>query len=295
MALTLVPIVFAGCAGTEKSAQLKRQTPALNEQGSEDDDSGKTGEEPWKLDYVDAYGEHFTAVINPDLKMHPYDWGKLTRTGRSGITYEGDTHFTVRKGLDVSVYQGEINWKKLKKAGFDFVFIRVAARAYGKKGQLLPDKAFSRNIKGAQAAGLDTGAYFFSQAVNEKEALEEADLAVDLLRDYELQLPVVFDPEIIHDDKGRTDKVSAGQFTDNAIAFCERIRKAGFEPMVYANMVWEDRLFEMERLQDYPFWYADYEKTPQTPYDFTFWQYTEKGRAPGVDGAVDLDVQFLKL
>ena len=251
-------------------------------------------EEDLKLDYVDAYGKHYTAVINPDLKMHSYDPDCLKRKGKNGISYKGDENYRIRRGLDVSFHQGNINWKKVKKAGYEFAFIRVGARAYGKEGQLISDTQFEANIKGAQKAGLDVGVYFFSQAVNKKEALEEAKLTIKRLKGYKLQLPVVFNPEKIRGDKARTDKVSGKQFTDNTIAFCEKIKKAGYDPMIYSNMVWEDQIFEMERLQDYPFWYADYEKKPQTPYDFTFWQYTEKGTAPGIDGNVDLDVEFIK-
>ena len=150
------------------------------------------------------------------------------------------------------------------------------------------------NITAAQKAGLDVGVYVFSQAVDEKEAVEEADLTIKQLRGLKLQLPVVFDPETILDDEARTDNVSGMQFTDNTIAFCEHIREAGFEPMIYSNMVWEGEMFELDRLQEYPVWYADYEIPAQTPYAFRFWQYSEKGKTDGVQGAVDLNLEFVK-
>lgn len=295
--LAALTAVITGCGAKEQNSSEKKSMPSQEQTDQRDgqdvavDDERK---EPYELNYVDAYGEHFTATINPDLKMHAYDWSKLVREGESGVSYEGDPRFTIRKGVDISKNQGDVDWAALKEAGFEFVFIKIAARAYGEKGQLLPDEAFQKNIEGAQAAGLDAGVYFFSQAINEEEAIEEADLTIRMLKGYTLQLPVVFDPETIRDDTARTDNVSGEQFTKNAIAFCEHIRAAGYEPMIYSNMVWEDQFFEMERLQDYPIWYADYEKTPQTPYDFTFWQYSEKGEAPGVSGIVDLNIQFLK-
>ena len=288
-------LLLAGCGGQKQTKEDSK--PVQQEKQGGSDTAPSSGDDqtvPWELEYVDAYGEHFTAVINPELKMHDYDWTKLVREGESVISYEGDENYSIRKGVDVAVYQGDIDWAALKEAGFEFAFIRIAARAYGEKGQLLEDQAFEQNINGAQAAGLDVGVYFFSQAVSEEEALEEAQMTVQMLEGHELQLPVVFDPETIRDDEARTDHVSGKQFTDNTIAFCEQIKSAGFEPMVYSNMVWEDQFFEMERLQDYPFWYADYEKAPQTPYDFRFWQYTEKGEAPGVSGTVDLDVEFVR-
>ena len=282
------------CASSGDKKASGSQTDGTKTASDAQTGDEKADKEPLTLDYVDAYGEHFTAVINPDLKMHDYNWDYLVRKGSSFISYNGDPNYEVRQGLDVSAHQGEINWKKLKKAGFKFVFIRILARAYGEKGQLLPDQRFEENYKGARKAGLDIGVYVFSQAVDKKEALEEADYVIGHLKGKELDLPVVFDPEKIRNDKARTDNVSGAQFTKNTIAFCEKIRKAGYEPMIYSNMVWEDQVFEMEKLQDYPVWYGDYEKQPQTPYAFTFWQYTEKGEAPGVSGRTDLDIQFIR-
>ena len=113
---------------------------------------------------------------------------------------------------------------------------------------------------------------------------------------YELQLPVVFDPESILDVPSRTDDVSGKQFTDNTIVFCEQVHSAGYTPMVYSNMLWEAFEFDMERLSlyGYPFWYADYEQLPQTPYAFDIWQYSCEGRVDGISGPVDLDLQFIK-
>ena len=137
------------------------------------------------------------------------------------------------------------------------------------------------------------GVYFFSQAINEEEAAEEADFVIGLLEGYELQLPVVYDPELIRDDEARTDEVTGEQFTANTIAFCERIKAAGYQPMIYSNMVWESELFDLKQLQDYPIWYADYEPIPQTPYNFVMWQYTEKGYVEGINGIVDRNVWFV--
>ena len=87
--------------------------------------------------------------------------------------------------------------------------------------------------------------------------------------------------------------VTGEQFTKNTIAFCEKIREAGYEPMIYSNMYWEAFLFDLEQLQDYPIWYADYENIPQTPYDFTFLQYSESGHVDGIDGVTDLNIWFV--
>ena len=104
---------------------------------------------------------------------------------------------------------------------------------------------------------------------------------------------MVYDPELIRDDVARTDEVTGEQFTANTIAFCEKIKEAGYQPMIYSNMVWESELFDLKQLEDYPIWYADYEPVPQTPYHFQMWQYTEKGTVDGITGIVDRNVWFV--
>ena len=240
--------------------------------------------------FVDALGEWHETSILPEVQKHPYNWTYL-KNDSSGISYN-DSHYTIRKGIDVSYHQGTIDWEKVKAEGYDFAIIRIGYRGYGSSGVVKLDTSFHENIKNAQKAGFDVGVYFFAQAINEQEAIEEAEFVLDALEGYELQLPVVYDPELIRDAVARTDNVSGEQFTKNTIVFCNMIKEAGFEPMIYSNMIWEAFLFDMTQLQEYPFWYADYETIPQTPYDFVMWQYSEKGRVNGIDGVVDLNVWF---
>ena len=196
--------------------------------------------------------------------------------------------------MDVSHHQGFIDWNKVKAAGIEFAILRIGYRGYGQKGTIKLDNEFKRNIENAQAAGIDIGVYFFAQAINEEEAREEADFVLKNLEGYELQLPVVYDPESILDAPARTDGVSGEQFTKNTIVFCEAIKEAGYTPMIYSNMLWEAFEFDMEQLDMYPFWYADYEKFPQTPYAYEMWQYSNEGHVDGIKGFVDLDIQFIK-
>ncbi|MDD7642436.1 MAG: glycoside hydrolase family 25 protein [bacterium] len=249
---------------------------------------------PNTLRYVDAWGEWHTTTIHLEWKQHTYDWNCL-KNDENGIVYEGDERYTIRKGIDVSYHQGAIDWEAVKNAGYEFAILRIAYRGYGQKGVLCTDSEFHNYIKGAQEVGLDVGVYIFSQAVNETEALEEADLVLENLKDYQIQLPVVYDPELIRDDVARTDDVSGEQFTKNTIIFCEKIAQAGYQPMIYSNMIWESEIFDLSQLQQYPIWYADYEERPQTPYAFEFWQYSEKGTVDGIQGNVDLDIQFVPL
>ena len=266
--------------------------------GNMDDGSGLTDTEeaasavPQSLTYIDAWGEWHTNPIDTTCRMHDYKWDGLVNDGQN-ISFEDDTYM-IRKGIDISYHQGVVDFQKVKDAGYEFVIVRVAYRGYGTTGSLNEDKMFREYIEKAQAVGLDVGVYIFSQAISEAEALEEANLVLELIKDYDLQLPVVYDPEFIRDDEARTDHISGEQFTANAIAFCEKIKEAGYEPMIYSNMIWEGEVFTMSRLQDYRFWYADYELVPQTPYAFDFWQYSGSGFVDGISGETDLDIQFIK-
>lgn len=269
----------------------KNQGNSIQEQGEDSADTQNNSKNIQILKFVDAWGEWHETEVNPNVKKHPYQWQYLTNE-KEILKYE-DENFTTRKGIDVSHHQGFIDWSQVKEAGYEFAFVRIVYRGYGSEGSLNLDKAYRENILGAQTAGLDVGVYVFSQAVDETEAIEEAQLVIANLQDMSLELPVVFDPELIRDDVARTDEVTGEQFTKNAIAFCEKVEEAGYTPMIYSNMVWEAELFDLEQLQEYPIWYADYEKIPQTPYDFQFWQCSESGIAEGVSGMVDIDVQFL--
>lgn len=252
----------------------------------------ETVKKPEILRYVDVEGNWHETEILDNAKKHNYNWDYLTND-ENGISYVGDENYTVRKGIDVSKWQGKIDWEQVKAAGYDFAFLRLGYRGYGAEGKLEIDDTFYYNIQNARKYGIDLGVYFFSQAINEAEALEEANFVLSALEGYKLQLPIIYDPELISYDESRTDNVTGEQFTKNTMVFCDAVKAAGFEPMIYSNMVWEADLFDMTQLQNYDFWYADYEALPQTPYDFTFWQYSDSGTVAGIEGNVDLNLQFI--
>ncbi|MCH5268114.1 MAG: glycoside hydrolase family 25 protein [Lachnospiraceae bacterium] len=244
--------------------------------------------------YDEQTKKWYKTNIKKNVKQHDYDWSCLVNDKKKNIIRYQDERYTIRKGIDVSHHNGTINWKKVKKAGISFAFIRIGYRGYSGKGSLNIDRQFRKNLKNARKAGIDVGVYFFSQAVNRKEALEEAKFVLKTLNGKKLDLPIVYDPERIVNARARTDKVSGKQFTKNTLAFCNKIKKAGYETMVYSNMYWEAFLFDMKKIEKYPVWYADYKKKPQTPYRFSFWQYTSSGKVKGVPGRVDLNVQFVR-
>ncbi len=287
---------LTGCAKTDSETRADNTETPSSDVSSEVimPEETETFETPETLHFVDAWGEWYDTEILSSAKKHPYNWDYLTND-ENGISYEGDENYRIRHGIDVSKWQGNIDWEKVKAAGYEFVFIRMGYRGYSEAGGMEIDEKFYQNIQGAQAAGMDVGVYFFSQAINEEEALEEAKFVLNALEGYDLQLPIVYDPELIRDMPARTNDVTGEQFTKNTIVFCEAIKDAGYEPMIYSNMIWEAFLFDMTQLQEYPFWYADYEAIPQTPYHFEIWQYSETGQVDGISGNVDLNIMFERI
>ena len=244
------------------------------------------------LHFVDVFGQEYQTVIRSDVPKHSYRPENFVRNG-SRLSYH-DEQFSSRLGVDVSHHQGQIDWQKVKADGYDFAILRIGYRGYGAEGALGLDREFERNVEEAVSAGLEVGVYFFAQAVNEQEALEEAEFVLQHLQGHAVTLPVVYDPESILGDEARTDNVTGEQFTKNTRVFCERIRQAGYQPMVYANMLWEAFELDLAQLSGYPLWYADYEPLPQTPYQFAYWQYTNEGRVDGIAGNVDINLQMLE-
>ena len=195
-------------------------------------------------------------------------------------------------GIDVSYHQGEIDWEAVADDGIDFAIIRVGYRGYS-EGVVYQDEFFEDNIEGALANGIDVGIYFFSQAVNVAEAIEEAEATLDWIEGYDISFPVVFDWERITYSSSRTSNTSAVTVTDCAIAFCEMIEEAGYTAMTYGspNTVNED--LYIDRLLDYPFWLAHYTSDlaiTDYPYHYDMWQYTSNGQVDGIEGRVDLNV-----
>ena len=227
--------------------------------------------------------------------LHDYNWKYLEYDDQGVLHYRGDDDYKVRRGIDVSEFQGQIDWDKVKADGYDFVFIRACHRTFH-TGSLEEDTRAVRNLKRAHKAGLDVGVYAFSQAVTTEEAEEEAKLCLDIIKEsgVEITLPVVFDPEIQIEYDARINYISNEQFTDNAVAFCKKVEKAGYTPAIYANSSTETDILDMSRLEDAEIWYADYNYTPESPYRFTFWQYTNTGWVDGIpETETDLNLWFV--
>ena len=280
--LLSVCMILAGCGKEEQETKETFETSDL--QISTDDTE--------KYNFVDVYGNEYEAELLEDVPKSTYNPDRLIE--KNGYKYYTDESGEVssKLGIDVSKFQQKIDFKAVKNAGIDFVIIRLGLRGYGEEGNLVEDEMFVTNMEGALDAGLDVGVYFFSQALDEEETLEEAQFVLERIKDYDIKGPVVFDTEEIKNDEARTDNLSKEQFTRNCITFCDAVKDAGYKTMIYANMKWMAFTLDLTKLVDYEKWYADYEMHPQCPYEFAMWQYTEEGSVPGIDGNVDINVWF---
>ncbi len=196
------------------------------------------------------------------------------------------------EGIDISSYSGDVDWQKVKDSGIDFVMVRIGGRGYGDSGEMYKDDRALEYIRGAQAAGIKAGAYFFSQAITTNEAIEEADYAKELLGGQKLDFPLAYDWEIIKDEEARTDKVTPAQATECARSFCQETAANGYTPMIYSTSRELYFKYDLTRLADYDIWYCEYSNTPEFYYEFSMWQYSKTGHVDGIEGDVDLNVCF---
>ncbi len=226
-----------------------------------------------------------------DLPRNEYNTACLGRDGEY-ITYESGEH-TALRGIDVSFYQGGIDWQAVAGDGVEFAVIRAGYRG-STEGKLNTDERFEENLTGAMSAGLRVGVYFFSQAITEEEAREEARYVLELLDGRTLDLPVFFDWEHVTSDEGaRTDTLSGAALTDCCLAFCEEIMGAGYEAGVYYYRNLAYRMYELDRLEGLVKWLACAGTTPDYYYDFDIWQYSFAGSVAGIEADTDLNLWFI--
>ncbi len=201
------------------------------------------------------------------------------------------TYPDARFGIDVSAHQGEIDWSAVAGDGVEFAILRAGYRGYT-EGDITPDERFAENLSGAQAAGIETGVYFFSQAVTEEEAVEEANFVLDCLNGASLAYPVYFDWEEILNENARTADMDATKLTACALAFCRTIAEAGYPAGIYFNQDYGYRQYDLAALKEYAFWLAEYAGAPSFRYAVGMWQYSDSGTVAGISENVDLNLYF---
>lgn len=196
-----------------------------------------------------------------------------------------------RVGIDVSKWNGDIDWDKVKNAGVEFAIIRAGYRG-SSTGSLVEDPYFAANMKGARASGIPVGVYFFTQAVNEVEAVEEASAVLQLIREYQLDYPVFIDTEGAGGG-GRADELDVETRTLVCEAFCRTIENAGYHAGVYASRNWYNNRLHADRLDSqYCIWLAEYRSVPLYQGYYQLWQYTSKGKIDGISGNVDMNISY---
>lgn len=243
---------------------------------------------------VASGGKYCFSPINKELKLNRWEEKNLVILESGEYQYTANGKVTSHKGIDVSSHQGDIDWMQVAADGVEFAFIRVAYRGYGKEGRLVEDDHFDVNIQGAQAAGIKVGVYMFSQAINEDELREEAELVLAKIAPYQLDCPVVYDVEMISGD-GRMNNLSLEDRTNLTLTFCQLIEQAGYTPMIYHNTEMGVVKLDIATLEAYDKWFAAYTNTFYYPYDYKVWQYSEKGTVAGINGNVDMNISFGKL
>ena len=295
------------------SEESMQQTSETQNTPTENEDSGQTQE--------NSDIHVLPEGINDDPEAYRWEQRQATITDDYGIAPFAleDNMDIAGYGIDVSQHNGVIDWQKVRNSGVEFALIRVGYRGWGPSGTLVEDSKARQNLEGATKAGIRVGAYFFSTAITEEEAREEAQFALDIVKNYEITYPIIYDNEGMYKVyyngemvEGRDYDLTATQRTDMAIAFLDCIRNAGYYPMMYGNTScyknYDGRGFEVGRLENrYDIWVAEYfwydadtkqeypsfesARSRETTYTgvHSIWQFSSQGQIDGISGNVDLD------
>lgn len=238
----------------------------------------------------------YTGWQTIDGKRFFYDKNGTAVTGEQVIqgvkyTFNGDGSLNTGTvmGIDISKHNGNIDWNAVKNSGVQYVILRCGYRGSA-SGVLVEDQKFKSNIQGATAAGLKVGIYFFSQAVNEVEAVEEASMTLSLIKNYRITYPVYIDVESAN---GRADGISKAARTSVINAFCQTIRNSGYTPGLYANKNWLTEKINTGALGGCKIWLAQYVAAPTYAGRYEMWQYSSRGSIAGIKGNVDLNVSYM--
>lgn len=212
------------------------------------------------------------------------------------VTYEGGDSFV---GINVNAQMGEIDWAKVQESGVDYAMIRVGYRG-NERGKITPDENFAANIQGALDAELPVGVYFYSKAVTDAEAEEEAAFVLEQIKGYSVKYPIAFywaydlKDDGSMDENSRTVRCNGEQVTGFIDTFCKKIKSSGFTASYYCDKSMGYEKLDLSRLAGYDMWYAEYRPAPSFYYDFKLWQYTREGEVPGISEKVPITISLKK-
>ncbi len=270
-------------AEREKEADRQKEEEQLNDPATDGKHTlvtNRDGSEEWVL-------------ISPYLTKNTFDFTKME--DKAGMKrYMENGRKTSYVGVDISKHTGKVNFSSLKAAGVDYVMIRLGSRGYS-TGQITLDENFKENIEGAIEAQLDVGIYFYSQAISQDEAVQEANFVAQNLEPYRahIKYPVAFNMGFVSNDKSRIEGLSREDKTAVSISFLDAVGASGYVPMVYGDKEWLLKEVDLTKLQDYDVWLSQEEEIPDYPYRYAMWQYNTDGVLNGIDGGADLNICFV--
>ena len=271
--------------------ETEEETTEEESESEEETTTEESKDDGNHIQIVYSDGTEEWVKINPYMEKNTYDFTNLV-SNDGKMKYYSDGKKISYLGVDISRYQKDVDFEALKSDGVDFVMLRVGARGY-KTGEIQIDEYFHENIKKASEAGLDIGVYFFSQAVTQEEAIEEAQLVLDNIKEYEILYPIAYDMEFIDNDTARVETLTRDERTTVAAAFLNHINNAGYTPMLYGDTEWLVKRIDVAKFNASCIWLAEEADIPKYPYRYEMWQYTTQGQVRGINGFVDLNISFV--
>ena len=275
--------------------------PVEEESKEEEDASETTEEETTTSQGPENDGKHVEVVfrdgsrewvpINPYRKKHNYDFTNLVSKNNL-LYYYADGKQISYLGVDLSKYQKKVDFAAIQAEGVDFCMLRVGSRGYS-TGTIQQDEMFESHLAGAKAVGMPIGLYFYSQAITEAEAIEEANFVISKIGENKITYPIAYDMEFVENDTARIETLTREEKTNIALAFLKRIEEAGYTGMLYGNKEWLMKRIDIAQLEQYDIWLTQEDDIPDYPYLFSMWQYTRQGEIFGIDGYVDLNISFI--
>lgn len=272
---------------TEEESEVVEEIEEEEEELEEEDPS-KDGKHV-EIVYRDGTSEWLE--INPYWKKNTYDFANLV-SKNDLLHYYSDGKQVSYLGIDLSKYQKQVDFAAIQSEGIDYCMLRVGSRGY-KTGAIQEDEKFQEFLKGAEAVNMPVGLYFFSQAVTEAEAVEEANFVISKIGEHKISYPIAFDMEFIENDNSRIETLTKIEKTNIALAFLQRIEEAGYTGMLYGNKEWLLKRIDLSKFEKYDIWLTQEDDIPDYPYTYSMWQYTRQGEVYGIEGYVDLNISFI--
>lgn len=230
-------------------------------------------------------------TISPYITKNKYNFEGLVYETPIMKYYENSKNIS-NMGVDISKENGTVDFNKLKNAGVQFVMIKVGARGYG-SGQITLDDHFTEYVEGATNAGLNIGVYFYSQAVTKEEALEEANLVYESIKNYKITYPIAFYMEKITGDISRADSLTKEARSSIALDFLQALKNVGYKGIIYGNKEWLIQKINLSTVGSFDIWLSQVGDVPDYPYKFSMWQYTQSGKIDGINGDAGLNICFI--